>query len=177
MAEKRILSVNDMVRGLVRAAEFKEREEGGAIYDDDCRFALQAARARGWIYGATGSLREQLPLQVPPPPSPAPTGFILNWRQTPLGWQARVVVSRKMQKLESMSSSVSIWSKHVIDCRVWEHGARELVVSKGRDVFAVVLPSGVWEGKSTAELMREFEVWCAQIKDAPDIQIQEVACS
>lgn len=171
---KKPMSVYDMVMGLVRAAEFKEKEEGGAIYDDDCRFALQAARLRGWGLGKIGSLREQLPLQVPPPPSPAPTGFILNWRQTPLGWQARVMVKSKMEKI----ALLNVRATHFIDCRVWEIGGRELVVSDNRYDFAgPLLPSGVWMEKSTAELMREFEVWCAQIKSAPDTQILEMACS
>jgi hypothetical protein len=40
-----LLQFGEMVLGLVRAAELKEQEEGGEIWDDEARRALLAARA------------------------------------------------------------------------------------------------------------------------------------
>lgn len=40
--------VEDMIRGLVRAAELMEQGQGGKLWDDASRLALEAARARGW---------------------------------------------------------------------------------------------------------------------------------
>lgn len=48
--------VEEMIRGLVRAAESKEQEDGGKIWDDECRRALEAARRRGWGRNQTGNL-------------------------------------------------------------------------------------------------------------------------
>lgn len=48
--------VEDMVRGLVRAAESKEQEDGGRIWDDECRRALDEARRRGWGKNKVGTL-------------------------------------------------------------------------------------------------------------------------
>lgn len=48
--------VNAMVRGLVRCAEFKEEEERGKIWDDECRRALAKARELGWGKGQIGAL-------------------------------------------------------------------------------------------------------------------------
>jgi hypothetical protein len=58
-----MMTVQEMVRGLVRAAEFKEQEEAGKIWDDECRRALEAARARGWGLNQIGVLvdTEDLP--------------------------------------------------------------------------------------------------------------------
>lgn len=52
------MTVEEMVRGLVRAAESKEQADGGSIWDDECRNALAAARARGWGKNAIGHLNE-----------------------------------------------------------------------------------------------------------------------
>lgn len=52
------MNVNDMVRGLVRCAELRERDGGGDLWDDESRAALAAARARGWGKGYTGHLLE-----------------------------------------------------------------------------------------------------------------------
>jgi len=52
------MTVQEMVRGLVRAAEFKEQEDDGKIWDDQCRRALEAARSRGWGLDRVGSLTE-----------------------------------------------------------------------------------------------------------------------
>lgn len=49
----------DMMRGLVRAAEFKEQENDGKIWDDECRKALDEARRRGWGKHKIGSLAYQ----------------------------------------------------------------------------------------------------------------------
>jgi hypothetical protein len=38
----------EMIRGLVRAAELKEQDEGGVLWDDESRLALQEARLRGF---------------------------------------------------------------------------------------------------------------------------------
>lgn len=46
----------EMIRGLVRCAEGRERDSGGDLWDDESRAALAAARARGWGQGQTGSL-------------------------------------------------------------------------------------------------------------------------
>lgn len=50
------MNVHDMVRGLVRAAEFAEQEDGGKVWDDEVRIALDAARERGWGLHKIGSL-------------------------------------------------------------------------------------------------------------------------
>lgn len=47
------MTVHDMVRGLVRAAEFREQE---SCWDDQCQDALAAARERGWGKNRVGSL-------------------------------------------------------------------------------------------------------------------------
>lgn len=52
------MTVEEMVCGLVRAAESKEQADGGSIWDDECRNALAAARARGWGKNAIGHLDE-----------------------------------------------------------------------------------------------------------------------
>jgi hypothetical protein len=49
-------SVDDMVRGLVRAAEIRERDDGGKVWDDEVRVALDAARAMGWGKNRVGHL-------------------------------------------------------------------------------------------------------------------------
>ena len=46
----------DMIRGLVRAAELKEQEEGGEIWDDECCKALIKARKYGWGKNQIGKL-------------------------------------------------------------------------------------------------------------------------
>ena len=53
------MNANDMVRGLVRAAELREREGGGDLWDDESRAALAEARRRGWGKGHTGTLLDQ----------------------------------------------------------------------------------------------------------------------
>ena len=50
------MTVNEMIRGLVRAAEFKEQEDGGKIWDDEVRRALEEARRRGWGRHQIGQL-------------------------------------------------------------------------------------------------------------------------
>jgi len=50
------MNTNDMVRGLVRLAELRERDSGGDLWDDESREALAEARRRGWGSGRTGSL-------------------------------------------------------------------------------------------------------------------------
>ncbi len=50
-----------MISGLVRAAELKEQEECGMIWDDESRTALEEARRRGWGNGQIGSLSEPEP--------------------------------------------------------------------------------------------------------------------
>lgn len=51
------MDVYDMVRGLVRAAELKERDDSNfQLWDDDVMAALTEARARGWGMNRTGSL-------------------------------------------------------------------------------------------------------------------------
>jgi hypothetical protein len=58
----RVMDVPTMIRGLVRAAESRERDEpSGKVWDDEVRLALEAARARGWGKNATGTLEEKLP--------------------------------------------------------------------------------------------------------------------
>lgn len=52
------MTVREMVRGLVRAAEFKEQEDGDRIWDEKCRLALEEARSRGWGRDRVGSLVE-----------------------------------------------------------------------------------------------------------------------
>lgn len=42
-----LLKFGEMVLGLVRAAELKEQDEGGKVWDDESRRALLAARALG----------------------------------------------------------------------------------------------------------------------------------
>jgi hypothetical protein len=50
-------AVLEMVRGLTRAAEFKEQQDGGKrIYDDECRRALETARSLGWGLNKIGTL-------------------------------------------------------------------------------------------------------------------------
>lgn len=53
----------EMVRGLVRAAEFKEQEDRGPVgasvsplWDDECRRSLEHARSLGWGKSQTGTL-------------------------------------------------------------------------------------------------------------------------
>lgn len=48
-------SVAEMIRGLVRAAETLEQRDGGRIWDDECRRALEEARRRGWGKNKVGS--------------------------------------------------------------------------------------------------------------------------
>jgi hypothetical protein len=55
------MTLEEMIAGLVRAAEFKEQQENGMIWDDECRLALEAARRRGWGRGQTGTLSEPEP--------------------------------------------------------------------------------------------------------------------
>jgi hypothetical protein len=43
-----IASFKVMLLGLVRCAELCERDQGGALWDDESRVALDAARERGW---------------------------------------------------------------------------------------------------------------------------------
>lgn len=50
------MTVQEMIRGLVRAAEFKEQEEDGKIWDDACRRALEEARRLGWGRNQIGHL-------------------------------------------------------------------------------------------------------------------------
>jgi len=45
-----------MILGLVRAAECREREEGGKLWDDECRKALAQARELGWGASKIGRL-------------------------------------------------------------------------------------------------------------------------
>ncbi len=52
-----------MMRGLVRCAELKEQEEGGTLWDDECRDALAAARRLNWGSNAIGKMA-----RVEPPP-------------------------------------------------------------------------------------------------------------
>lgn len=59
------LSVIEMVRGLVRAAELYEQNQDrgdvgreGKLWDDEARAALESARARGWGRNAIGTLDE-----------------------------------------------------------------------------------------------------------------------
>ncbi|HEY4266777.1 MAG TPA: hypothetical protein VGM94_01165 [Galbitalea sp.] len=52
------MTVLEMIRGLVRCAEFKEQEENGKIWDSSCRDALQEARRRGWGRHQIGHLGE-----------------------------------------------------------------------------------------------------------------------
>jgi hypothetical protein len=42
------MNLNDMIRGLVRAAEMVEQRDGGTVWDDDVRRALAVARREGW---------------------------------------------------------------------------------------------------------------------------------
>jgi hypothetical protein len=51
-----LMAVNDMIRGLVRAAEYKEQDDGGKVWDDSIRKALEAARQRGWGKHQIGTL-------------------------------------------------------------------------------------------------------------------------
>ena len=48
--------LNDTIRGLVRAAEFREQEQGGALWDDEVRNALAHARELGWGKNQIGRL-------------------------------------------------------------------------------------------------------------------------
>lgn len=52
------MTVSEMVRGLVRAAESKEQDDGGKIWDDESRLALEEARRRGWGKNRIGALAE-----------------------------------------------------------------------------------------------------------------------
>lgn len=52
------MTLNEMIRGLVRAAEFKEQEENGKVWDDEVRQALEEARRRGWGNSKTGKIEE-----------------------------------------------------------------------------------------------------------------------
>lgn len=49
-------ATNEMIRGLVRAAELREQAEGGRLWDDECRNALETARSLGWGKNQTGCL-------------------------------------------------------------------------------------------------------------------------
>lgn len=51
--------VAEMLRGLVRAAEFIEQQDGGRVWDDEVSRALDAARRRGWGRHKVGSLDER----------------------------------------------------------------------------------------------------------------------
>lgn len=50
-----MMPTEEMIRGLVRAAELKEWDEGGAPWDDECRLALEEARRRGWGQNRVGT--------------------------------------------------------------------------------------------------------------------------
>ncbi len=50
------MTLEEMVRGLVRAAEFKEQAEGAPLWDTECREALEEARRRGFGNGKPGAL-------------------------------------------------------------------------------------------------------------------------
>jgi len=64
------MTVQEMIRGLVRAVEFKEIDDGGKVWDDECRLALEAARERGWGQNKIGSLFEDgEPAAADKPPS------------------------------------------------------------------------------------------------------------
>ena len=49
-------TIERMMRGLMRAAEFKEQEHGGVIWDDEIRLAFDTAHALGWGRNQIGSL-------------------------------------------------------------------------------------------------------------------------
>lgn len=49
-------AVDAMVRGLVRGVEIKECDEGGRLWDDATRTALEEARRRGWGRDRVGTL-------------------------------------------------------------------------------------------------------------------------
>jgi len=49
------MTLEAMIRGLVRAAEFKEQGEDGMIWDDECRLALEEARRRGFGKSQAGA--------------------------------------------------------------------------------------------------------------------------
>lgn len=51
-----MMTLEAMIRGLVRAAEFKEQDEDGMIWDDECRCALEEARRRGFGKSQTGEV-------------------------------------------------------------------------------------------------------------------------
>lgn len=59
-----MMTVREMVRGLVRAAEFKEQQDEGRIWDDECRRALEAARERGWGLNRIGRLVDSSVMRV-----------------------------------------------------------------------------------------------------------------
>ena len=50
----------EMIVGLVRAAESLEQRDGGKIWDDDSRRALEEARRLGWGKHAIGEVPEVL---------------------------------------------------------------------------------------------------------------------
>ncbi len=47
----------EWIRGIVRAAEMLEQRDGGQIWDDEARLALENARRRGWGKNQQGYLR------------------------------------------------------------------------------------------------------------------------
>lgn len=47
----------EMIRGLVRAAELLEQRDGGKIWDDEARMALDHARELGWGKHTFGKLK------------------------------------------------------------------------------------------------------------------------
>jgi hypothetical protein len=54
------MTVLEMIRGLVRGVESKEQDEGGQIWDDEVRKALEKARQLGWGKNQTGILDEKI---------------------------------------------------------------------------------------------------------------------
>lgn len=53
------MKTDDMIRGLVRAAESKEQQDGGKVWDDEVRLALEEARRRGWGLNRIGTLDKE----------------------------------------------------------------------------------------------------------------------
>lgn len=51
--------VTAMVKGLCRAAEFREQEDGGRVQDDEIRRALETAKRLGWTRNRYGTLRSE----------------------------------------------------------------------------------------------------------------------
>lgn len=175
MTESKIMTVNDMVRGLVRAAELAELNNGGDVWDTGVSHALKAARERGWGRNEVGSLREQQPLPVPPA---SPSGFILNWKQTPLGWQTRVMVIYPGALPPGCSPVRPLSIRQIVDCRVRE-GSIEVQIGKPDPMLPIQLPpSRAGDSRTAAQLMGEFEAWCRAAKETPEMKVVEVGlCS